>query len=347
MAKRFGKRGWQKGLAKSHLIKNKEDNGKNMKLNFKKALVTGGAGFIGSHIAQALIDEKCGVSIIDNLSTGHMENISRLEDKIEFYKGDIRNRDILLKASKGCDIIFHEAALVSVPQSVENPVESAMINEIGTLMVLEAARQNNVKRVVFASSSAIYGDNPESPKTEDMAPKPMSPYAVQKLVSEFNARLYSELYGLETVCLRYFNVFGPRQDPSSPYSGVISIFMKKVFSNEEPVIFGDGNQTRDFVFVKDVVKANLLAASLPDAKGQAFNVGTGVSITINELWEIISEKTGVKLAPEYAPEREGDIYESLSDISLAKSVLGFYPEYSFDDGIEVTMKWYKENNTEA
>ncbi|MDM8536390.1 SDR family oxidoreductase [Desulfobacterales bacterium HSG17] len=312
-----------------------------MKINFKKALITGGAGFIGSHLAETLIKEKCEVSIIDNLSTGHLSNIGHINDKIKFFQGDIQDTELLTQAAKGCEIIFHEAAQVSVPKSVEDPVTSAMINDMGTLQVLEAARQNGVKRVVLASSSAIYGDNPDSPKQEDMKPRLLSPYALQKLTGELNAKLYNDLFGLETVCLRYFNVYGPRQDPSSPYSGVISIFMTKAFAGESPLIHGNGNQTRDFVFVKDVVKANLLAACVPNAAGEILNIGIGSCVNIKQLWEIIARMAGLDIAPEYGPSRAGDIMESLSDISRAKSILEFVPEYSFEQGLEQTLEWYQ------
>ena len=234
----------------------------------KKAIVTGGAGFIGSHLVDALVSADCDVTVLDNLSTGNLLNLNHIENRITFYKGDIRDQKILYKASKDCDIIFHQAAVVSVSQTVDNPVDSAMVNDMGTLFVLEAARKNNVKRVVSASSCAIYGDDPDLPKRENMNPKPQSPYAVQKLAGEFYARLYFELYNLETVCLRYFNVYGPRQDPSSLYSGVISIFMTKASNRNTPVIYGDGNQYRDFIFAKDVVKANLLAANGSKAQGE-------------------------------------------------------------------------------
>lgn len=312
-----------------------------MELNFNKALITGGAGFIGSHLAEALTEKKCEVSIIDNLSTGHLSNIENINDKITFFKGDIQDQELLNQAVNGCDIVFHEAAQVSVPKSVDDPVTSAQINDIGTLQVLEAARQNGVKRVVLACSSAVYGDNPDSPKQEHMKPRLLSPYALQKLAGELNAALYYELFGLETVCLRYFNVYGPRQDPSSPYSGVISIFMTKAFNNQAPLIHGTGEQTRDFVFVKDVVKANILAACVPNAPGQVLNVGIGSCVTINRLWELIAQMAGLDMKPEHGPPRAGDIMESLSDISLAKSVLGFEPEYSFEQGLEQTMEWYK------
>ncbi|RLC23000.1 MAG: hypothetical protein DRH21_07590, partial [Deltaproteobacteria bacterium] len=227
-----------------------------MSSKFNKALVTGGAGFIGSHIVDALVAEGCDVVVLDDLSSGSLSNLEHIKNKITFYKGTIQDQKILMKASENCEVIFHQAAMVSVTKTVDNPVDSAFINDLGTLFVLESARQNKVKRVVLASSSAVYGDDPLLPKHENMPLKPMSPYAVQKLTGELYARIYYDLYGLETVCLRYFNVYGPRQDPSSPYSGVISIFMTRAVSKKPPVICGDGKQYRDFVFVKDVVKAN-------------------------------------------------------------------------------------------
>jgi len=311
-----------------------------MKLRFNKALITGGAGFIGSHIVDALVARGCDVTVIDNLSTGHFTNLKHIENRITFYKGDIRDQEILTKASKDCNIIFHQAAMVSVPQTVENPIDSAMINDIGTLFVLEAARENNIKRVVFASSCAIYGDNPDLPKRENMNPKPQSPYAVQKLSGEYYARLYFDLYGIETVCLRYFNVYGPRQDPSSPYSGVMSIFMTKASDKKTPVIYGDGNQYRDFIFVKDVVKANLLAASGSEAKGKIFNIGTGRYLRINELWEKINQLAGNSAEPKYEPARPGDVRESVANIEQARRDLGFEPEYSFEKGLKETFEYY-------
>ncbi len=231
--------------------------------------------------------------------------------------------------------------MVSVPKTVEDPVGSAMVNEIGTLSVLESARKHNVKRVVLASSCAVYGDDPKLPKNENMIQKPLSPYAVQKLTGEYYARLYNDLYGLETVCLRYFNVYGPRQDPTSPYSGVISIFMSKAVSKEAPVIYGSGNQYRDFVFVDDVVKANLLAAIAEGASGEVFNIGTGKYVTIDRLWEITCDLCSLNIKPEYKPPRPGDIVESVANINQAKTVLGFNPEYSFEKGLKITFDWYK------
>jgi nucleoside-diphosphate-sugar epimerase len=312
-----------------------------MNIKLKKALVTGGAGFIGSHLVDALLSNGCQVVVLDDLSTGRLSNLKHIMDKISFYKGDIRDREALDTAVKGCDVIFHQAAMVSVPQTVEYPVDSAMVNEIGTLYVLESAHRSNVKRVVLASSSAVYGDDPQLPKRETVVSKPLSPYAVQKLTGEYYARLYNDLYGLETVCLRYFNVYGPMQDPTSPYSGVISIFMSKAVSKGAPVIYGSGNQYRDFVFVDDVVKANLLAAIAEGANGEVFNIGTGKYVTINKLWEMTCNLCSLNIKPEYKLPRPGDIVESVANIDHAKSVLRFNPEYSFEEGLEITLNWYK------
>jgi len=315
-----------------------------MNIKFKKALVTGGAGFIGSHIVDALLSNGCQVIVLDDLSTGRLSNLKHIKDKISFYKGDIRDREALDTAAKDCEVIFHQAAMVSVPQTVENPVDSAMVNEVGTLSLLESARKSNLKRVVLASSCAIYGDDSQLPKVEDMLPKPLSPYAVQKLTGEYYARLYNDLYGLETVCLRYFNVYGPRQDPTSPYSGVISIFMSKAVSKEAPVIYGDGKQYRDFVFVNDVVRANLLAASTDGTSGKIFNIGTGKYVTIDRLWELTCDLCSLNIKPEYKPPRPGDIVESVANIDHSEKVLGFNPKYSFEKGLEITLNWYKDKS---
>jgi len=316
----------------------------NYKMNnkIKKALVTGGAGFIGSHIVDALVSSGCQVAVIDNLATGKLSNLKHIRDKISFYEDDIRDRKALDTAVKDCGVIFHQAAVVSVPQTVEDPVGSAMVNEIGTLSVLESARKHNVKRVILASSCAVYGDDPKLPKNENMIPKPLSPYAVQKLTGEYYARLYHDLYGLETVCLRYFNVYGPRQDPTSPYSGVISIFMSKAVSKEAPVIYGDGKQYRDFVFVNDVVSANLLAASIDEASGKIINIGTGKYVAIDSLWKMACHLCSLNIKPEYKTPRDGDIVESVANINQAKAVLGFNPEYSFEKGLKITFDWYKD-----
>jgi len=314
------------------------------KVSFNNVLVTGGAGFIGSHLVDDLLAEGCRVTVIDNLSTGSLANLEHVKERITFYQGDIRDQELLTRATSDCDIIFHLAAVVSVPQTVDNPVDSAMVNEMGALFVLEAARQNKVKRVVLSSSCAVYGDDPIIPKHENMDLKPQSPYAVQKYSNELYARLYRELYGLETVCLRYFNVYGPRQDPSSPYSGVISLFMTKAVSNSLPFIYGNGNQYRDFVFVADVVRANLLAANENGASGKIFNVGTGDFVRVNQLWEMIGQLAGVKIEPEYKPSRAGDIIESVANIDRAKKILGFNPEYSFEKGLKETFNYYLTAN---
>lgn len=313
-----------------------------MDIDFKKALVTGGAGFIGSHLVEALVAGKCKVTVLDNLSSGSLANLEPLKDRITFHRGDIRQRDILEEAAEGCDVIFHLAAVVSVPQTIDNPVEAAEVNDIGTLRVFEAARARNVPRIVFSSSCAVYGDDPLLPKTEIMNPKPTSPYAVQKLSAEHYGRIYSELFGLESVSLRYFNVFGPRQDPSSPYSGVISIFMTRALSNQAPLIYGDGNQSRDFVYVKDVVNANLLAAAVKRPQGSIFNIGTGFQVRINRLWELIASMSGQpKLEPIYESARDGDIRHSYAGTDYTKSKLKFNPEFSLEQGLDMTLEWYR------
>ena len=315
-----------------------------MKFTFKKALVTGGAGFIGSHLVDALVDGGCRVNVLDNLASGKLSNLDQVKEYITFYKGDIQDQKILDKAINGCEVIFHEAAVVSVTKTVKQPVESAMVNEIGALNVLDGARRHGVKRVILASSSAVYGDSPELPKHESMTPKPQSPYAVQKLSNEIYADLYSTLYGLGTVCLRYFNVYGPRQDPSSPYSGVISIFLTCANEKTSCRIYGDGKQTRDFIFVKDVVQANLLAANAMAPENKVFNTGTSKTTSINHLWQLISDISGTRENPEYCEARSGDILESAANINQISSELNFKPEISFKNGLALTWKWYRNNN---
>ena len=314
-----------------------------MKLPFKRALVTGGAGFIGSHLVETLVSAGCTVAVIDNLSSGRTANLKHLEGQFSFFQEDIRNRKLLDAALEGCEVVFHLAAIVSVPQTVENPLESAAVNDLGTLSVLDAARQKKVKRVVFSSSCAVYGDDPSLPKQENMVPRPLSPYAAQKLAAEYHAKVFNDLYGIETAVLRYFNVYGPRQDPSSPYSGVISIFMTKALLNKPAVIYGDGNQTRDFVYVKDVVKANLLAASAENASGRVMNIGTGRAVRINHLWQAICTLCGRNLDPRYESERPGDIKASLAGTETAKELLNFECEVSFEKGLERTFEWYRHN----
>jgi nucleoside-diphosphate-sugar epimerase len=308
----------------------------------KKCLVTGGAGFVGSNLAERLLGDGVQVRVLDNLNTGFLENLEPFLGDIDFKQGDVRDLDTLQEVMVGVEVVFHQAAVVSVPKSVEDPIEAAMVNDLGTLHVLEAARRASVRRVVIASSCAVYGDLPQLPKKENVETRPLSPYAASKLHGETYAFLYSDLYGLETVCLRYFNVYGPKQDPTSSYSGVISIFMDRAVRGKLPTIFGDGGQFRDFVYVADVVQANLLAASRDNIAGAVINVGTGSSVTVNSLWENISRFAAVEGEPERTEERPGDIRESVADISRARELLDYEPHYSFKQGLELTWEWYRE-----
>jgi nucleoside-diphosphate-sugar epimerase len=320
---------------------NKKDREKNMSI--KSALVTGGAGFIGSHIVEALVQKGCRVTVLDNLASGHLSNLKSVADRIRFIEGDICDQKVLSDAVCGCEVVFHEAAVVSVTDTVNHPLSSARVNELGTINVLEAAKQHNARRVILASSSAVYGDDPKLPKQESMAPKPLSPYAVQKLAGEYHAGVYTNLYGLETVCLRYFNVFGPRQDPRSPYSGVISIFMARAARKEKPIIYGDGTYSRDFIYVKDVVAANLLAATNTCIKNGVYNVGTGQSVQILRLWELICKLTNLNLSPNFEAVRPGDVPKSIADITTTKTALAFLPQVSFKEGLKKTFEYYLEN----
>ncbi len=295
-------------------------------------LVTGGAGFIGSHITDRLLADGHSVRILDNFSTGKQENIPDSANG-SVIEGDVGDFDTVFNAMQDVGMVFHEAAIASVPETVGNPLASERTNYRGTLNVLEAARQRGVQRVMFACSAAVYGDLPELPKHEDMPVKPLSPYAIDKLASEYACRVYTQLYGLETVALRYFNVFGPRQDPSSPYSGVISIFADCVHQGKQPHIYGDGEQTRDFIYVSDVVEANLRAASSPTAPGKAINVATGNTITINALLETICKIQQQPCKAEWLAAREGDIPHSCADISMAGAELDWAPVVDFETGL--------------
>lgn len=297
-----------------------------------KYLVTGGAGFIGSHITERLLGDGQQVRILDNFSTGKRDNIP-VSDAVSVIEGDVGDFRTVHEWMQGIDVVFHQAAIASVPETVGDPLGSERTNYRGTLNVLEAARQSGVRRVVFACSAAVYGDLPELPKTEDMPVRPLSPYAVDKLASEHACQVYTQLYGLETVALRYFNVFGPRQDPSSPYSGVISIFANRVRQGRMPVIYGDGEQTRDFVYVADVVEANIRAAQAPAAAGHAINVATGTTITINELLRTVCRIQEQPYAPSYDSAREGDIRHSRADISRARELLDWTPRVDFETGL--------------
>ena len=295
-------------------------------------LVTGGAGFIGSHISDRLLADGHRVRILDNFSTGKHENIQASTD-VEVIESDVGNYDTVRTAMEQVDIVFHEAAIASVPETVGNPLASERVNYRGTLNILEAARHAGVKRVIFACSAAVYGDLPELPKQESMPVKPLSPYAVDKLASEQACQMYTYLYGLETVSLRYFNVFGPRQDPSSPYSGVISIFSDYLGQGKQPTIYGDGEQTRDFVYVSDVVEANIKAATAPSAAGKAINIATGGKLSINALLKTICDLKGQPFEPQYKPGRQGDIKHSRADISAASEFLDWEPVVAFEDGL--------------
>ncbi len=297
-------------------------------------LITGGCGFIGSHVAEALVKQKHTVFIYDNLSSGYKHNIEGFMDKITFIEADIRDVQALTSAMQGVDYVFHEAALVSVFDSVERPKENHEINITGTFNVLSAAKKSGVKRVVAASSSAVYGNDPVLPKTEDMIPSPESPYALAKITMEYYMHVFAELYGLETVVLRFFNVYGPRQDPSSMYSGVISRFSDDIFAGRKPTVFGDGLQTRDFIFVKDVVDANLLAMnSQTPGKGEIFNVATGCNTSLLELLENLKDLTGKDVEPRFKDYRKGDIRHSVADISRSRHELGFSPCYNLREGL--------------
>jgi UDP-glucose 4-epimerase len=335
-----------------------------------KYLVTGGAGFIGSHITDALVAAGHQVVVLDNLSSGHKANLSNVWNRIEFVEGDVRDPEACLRAAEGCDGIFHEAALVSVPDSVNRPRDNHDINITGTLNILEAARSNGVKRVAFASSAAIYGDNPELPKRETMLPEPKSPYALAKITGEYYLKVYAECFGLETVALRYFNVFGPRQDPSSMYSGVISIFSERIAKGLPITIYGDGQQTRDFVNVADVVQANLLAMKVgcqkSEIKGQRtaqslatcplsaapkpsdegwspatfsiFNIATGRQTTLLNLVSALGELCSVEPEIAFSRLRPGDIQHSLADVSMIEKTMGYSPQVQLKGGLEFLVK---------
>ena len=302
-------------------------------------LVTGGAGFIGSHIVEELLRRQYQVRVLDDFSTGTRDNLrSDTSPKdLEIFEGDIRDSNIVAQALAGVDGVFHEAALVSVPASVEHPDLSFEINAKGTFRIFEAARQAGVRRVVFASSAAVYGDNPELPLAETMTPRPLSPYGLDKLYGELLGALYHSSYGLETVALRYFNVFGPRQDPRSQYSGVISIFVERLRAGQVSTIYGDGEQTRDFVYVADVVEANLRAMFAGYSGFHVFNVACGRQTSLNQLLSELQRLTGSSQSPVYAAARAGDIRHSLGDISLIRRELGYAPAYSLAEGLRLLL----------
>ena len=312
------------------------------------ALVTGGAGFIGSHIAQALAASGARVRVIDDLSTGHRENLEEIGGEVDFHQASLADEKALLRALEDVELVFHEAAIPSVPRSVKNPVETHVACVDATFSLLNAARSNNVRRIVYAASSSAYGDQPKLPKEEEMRPDPLSPYAVAKLVGEYYCQVFTRAYNLETVCLRYFNVFGPRQDPSSEYSGVISRFISALLSDEQPVIYGDGEQSRDFTYIADVVAANMRAAESSAAVGRVINFARGERTTLNQLLDILKSITGRDEAQaEYREPRAGDVRHSLADITRARELLGYEPQTSLEEGLRLTIDWWKQSRFAA
>jgi len=313
-----------------------------------KYVVTGGAGFIGSALVRGLLRQGAEkVTVIDNLLSGREANLADVASSVDLARVDIRCYDQIAPVIRGADVVFHEAAIPSVPRSIEDPVSSHEVNIDGTFQVLRACAEGGVKRVVYAASSSAYGDTEVLPKVETMLPSPRSPYALQKLVGEYYLSVFSLCFGLETVALRYFNVFGPRQDPSSPYSGVLSVFMKCLIERRAPTIFGDGEQSRDFTFVEDVVDLNLKAASAKGVSGKMYNGGNGGRVTLNQAWEALQKIEGVRIDPLYGPPRAGDVRDSQADTTMAVAELGHAPRYSFEDGLRVTLEWYRKQHAGA
>ena len=305
-------------------------------------LVTGGAGFIGSHLCEELVQRGERVRVVDSLITGTRENLAHLPE-IDFLQGDLAQPDVAARAVTGVDYVLHQAAIPSVPRSVSDPVTSNRANIDASLNVLVAARDAGVRRVVYAGSSSVYGDSPTLPKVETMPTAPLSPYALQKLVGEQYCQMFTSLYGLETVTIRYFNVFGPRQDPSSPYSGVISLFISALCEGRRPTIYGDGEQTRDFTHISNVVDGVLRACHPPAASGEVINVATAHRISLNQLFETVKHKVGSTLDPVYGEPRAGDVRDSLADVDKARRLLGYTPLVDFDDGLGRTVAWYRES----
>jgi len=307
-------------------------------------VVTGGAGFIGSAIVRRLLAEGARqVVVIDNLLTGHEANLEDVRGSIDFQRADIRHYEEIAPLIRGASVVFHEAAIPSVPRSIDDPVPSHEVNIDGTFNVLRAAHEGKAGRVVYAASSSAYGDTLVLPKVEAMNPRPKSPYALQKLVGEYYCNIFSGVYGLETVGLRYFNVYGPRQDPSSPYSGVLSRFLKAVLERTPPTIFGDGEQSRDFTFVEDVAELNLKAARAQGVSGKFYNGGNGGRITLNQAWALVQKLEGIDLPAVYGPPRAGDVRDSQADTAAAVRDLGHAPRYSFEEGMRLTLAWYRQH----
>ena len=306
-----------------------------------RALITGGGGFIGSNLTRGLLAAGHEVRVLDNFSTGRRENLVEIKGDIELMEGDIQSAGQVTDAVQGIDVVFHQAALPSVPRSISDPVTSSTVNVNGTLNVLVAARDAGVTRTVFASSSSVYGANPALPKEEQMATLPMSPYAVSKLAAEGYCRAFTNVYGMETVALRYFNVFGPLQDPTSQYAAVLPNFITAALEDRQPTIFGDGEQSRDFTFIENVVSANILAATAPDASGRTCNVACGKAVKLNEVIDLIAELTGKTIEANYEDARTGDIRNSLADITAASEVLGYQPLVDFREGLSRTIDHFR------
>lgn len=306
-----------------------------------KYLVTGGAGFIGSHIAEELVQKGHSVRVIDNFITGKKENIASFLERIDLIEGDIRDSEVCKRAVEGMDFVLHQAALPSVPRSIKDPLLTNEINITGTLNLLLASRDANVQRLVFASSSSVYGDDPQLPKKEGVEGIPLSPYAISKRVGEMYCRVFSQGFGLSTVCLRYFNIFGPRQDPFSQYAAAVPNFITKMLKEESPVIFGDGEQSRDFTYVSNVIEANILASEANEVSGEVFNIAGGEKATVNSMVEKINEVLQKKIKPSYDDVRPGEIKHSFADISKARKVLKYEPSVSFSEGLKKTIHWFK------
>jgi len=312
------------------------------------ALVTGGAGFIGSSIASALASSGARVRVIDDLSTGYLENLGEIGGDIDFVKASLADEPALRRALEDVELVFHEAAIPSVPRSIENPRQTHIASVDSTFSLLLASKEKKVRRLIYAASSSAYGDQPTLPKREDMLPDPLSPYAVAKLVGEYYCQVFTRVYGLETLCLRYFNVFGPRQDPSSQYSGVVSRFISVLLKDQRPVIYGDGEHSRDFTYIDNVVDANLKAAETNKGLGSVINVATGERISLNRLLEEIKALTGKgDVKADYQNARAGDVVHSLADISRAREFLGFEPRVGLRDGLRLTIDWWKQSRFAA
>jgi nucleoside-diphosphate-sugar epimerase len=311
-----------------------------------KYVVTGGAGFIGSALVRGLLREGASqVVVIDNLLSGHERNLEDVRGPaVELHRADIRNYDEIAPLIRHADVVFHEAAIPSVPRSIKDPVPSHDVNINGTFNVLRAASVGQVRRLVYAASSSAYGDTLVLPKVETMTPKPKSPYALQKLTGEYYAQVFAGCFGLETVSLRYFNVFGPRQDPTSMYSGVLSLFIKHILARTAPTMHGDGEQSRDFTYVEDVVTLNLKAARAPNVSGNVYNGGNGGRITLNQAWSLLQKFEGVTIPAQYGPPREGDVRDSQADTEKAKAELGHEPRFTFEEGLRLTLDWYRSNS---